>query len=172
MWFQLSLAKPTQMARAILAPVLLSVALAATNETVHDGGWQCPVCGLPYTADDYQTKPLVEFIGGQTIALGGDGAARCVQKFNAAPDNYLAADEDYSSPRPSRAGETLVCPVSGETFDAPKDDAWSGIQFAHGQTIYTCCPGCAGKMKANLTAYISKLPEHHGIFDAGEITVV
>ena len=62
--------------------------------------------------------------------------------------------------------------VSGETFDAPKDDAWSGIQFAHGQTIYTCCPGCAGKMKANLTAYISKLPEHHGIFDASEITVV
>ena len=115
--------------------------------------WQCPVCGMTFNASSYASKAHVVFAGGQTIAIGGPG---CVKKFNKDPPSFL---NDTRVPvKPSRAGEKLVCPVSGETFTVPADEEAHYVQFNNGQAIYTCCPMCIGQLKANLTKFIKALP--------------
>ena len=95
---------------------------------------------------------------GQYIAIGGED---CVKKFNPDPAAYLNESlrlDPTAPPNPSRAGQNLTCPVSGEVFTAPADEDAHYIQFNNGQAIYACCPGCVEHLKANLTKYIAALP--------------
>jgi len=131
---------------------LFLAALASVNAAPD---WNCPVCGMNFSAASYSDHPLVRFAGGQTVAIGGAG---CVKKFNADPAAFLNATADASAPiSPSKAGETLVCPVSGESFVAKEDGPV--VKFNNGQAVYVCCDHCVDKLATNLTAFISKLPE-------------
>uniref|UniRef100_A0A7S2CY25 Uncharacterized protein n=1 Tax=Alexandrium andersonii TaxID=327968 RepID=A0A7S2CY25_9DINO len=136
--------------RALVLAAVIGVAAAAGS--VSD--WQCPVCGMTFNASSYDSHPHVVFVGRQTIAIGGEG---CAAKFNKDPSKYLS--DTAVAPRPSRAGQKLTCPVSGEHFVAPADEKAFFIQFNHGQAIYTCCKMCVGQMKANLTKFIKALPD-------------
>lgn len=138
----------------------LNLAMFVLGYTATVNEWQCPVCGLTYGAAKYENAPKAIFLGGQEIALGGDGLIHlggCAALFNKDPAKYLA--DDPVPLKPSRAGESLVCPVSGETFVAPSDEEAHVVQFKNGQSIYLCCPGCVGKLKANITNYITSYPK-------------
>ena len=138
----------------IVAPLLgLSTTFAPAT-----GDWHCPVCGMSFPASVYDTKPHVVFNNGQVLAIGGED---CVKKFNPEPASFLNETlrlDPSAPPNPSRAGQNLTCPVSGETFTAPADEDAHYIQFNNGQAIYACCPGCVEQMKANLTKFIKSLP--------------
>ena len=136
-------------AHAATAPVNFTLVKTAPSD------WNCPVCGMTFNASVYPLKSHVLFNGGQTLAIGGEG---CVKKIiKDGPSAFL--NDTVVAPYPSRAGETLTCPVSGETFVAPADDDAHYVQFHHGQAIYTCCPMCVMKMKANLTKFIKAMPK-------------
>ena len=140
---------------------LFLAALASVNAAPD---WHCPVCGMNFSAASYPDHPLVHFAGGQSIAIGGAG---CVKKFNADPAAFLNATADASAPiSPSKAGETLVCPVSGESFVAKEDGPV--VKFNNGQAVYVCCDHCVDKLATNLTAFISKLPEEDAEEEARE----
>ena len=132
--------------------------LDSVKSTAVTEDWHCPVCGMTFPASTYDTKPHVVFENGQYIAIGGDD---CVKKFNPDPAAYLNETlrlDSSAPPNPSRAGQNLTCPVSGEVFTAPADEDAHYIQFNNGQAIYACCPGCVEHLKANLTKYIASLP--------------
>ena len=132
--------------------------LDGVKSTAVTEDWHCPVCGMTFPASTYDTKPHVVFNNGQYIAIGGED---CVKKFNPDPAAYLNETlrlDPSSPPNPSRAGQNLTCPVSGEVFTAPADEDAHYIQFNNGQAIYACCPGCVEHLKANLTKYIASLP--------------
>ena len=138
-------------------------AMLAALAAIASGDWSCPVCGIS-SKESSRWKKMVEFSGGQTVAIGGDGLFHqggCVALFNKDPPAYLnATSEDAGTlpPRPSHAGETMVCPVSGETFQVPADEDAHFVRFNHGQVVYVCCAGCVKELKANLTKYITALP--------------
>ena len=148
------------LAAVVVALAGASVAPNALNAS-DPNAWACPVCGIPYSGASYASKPKVTFTGGQTLAIGGDGPLHigggCVKLFNEDPAKYLASDPLPITP--SRAGQNATCPVSGETFVVPADADASYIQFNHGQVIYTCCPHCVDKLKANLTNFIASFPK-------------
>ena len=132
--------------------------LDSVKSTAVTEDWHCPVCGMTFPASTYDTKPHVVFNNGQYIAIGGED---CVKKFNPDPAAYLNESlrlDPTAPPNPSRAGQNLTCPVSGEVFTAPADEDAHYIQFNNGQAIYACCPGCVEHLKANLTKYIASLP--------------
>lgn len=129
--------------------VLLTVAAVAAELD-----WHCPVCDMTFPMADYNNAskhPLLRFEGGQTLAIGGQG---CLDKFFPAPEKYLLpADAQPLVVMPSRAGETLTCPVSGTTFVA-KDDPEYFVQFNGGQVLYVSCKDCAAALRKDPAAFL------------------
>lgn len=77
-------------------------------------------------------------------------AAAC----GADPHHAASSTAPMKAPGVATVGDKTVCPVSGEEFvvaaDSPKVEV-------DGKTYYTCCPGCAKKLKADPKKYLDKL---------------
>lgn len=76
---------------------------------------------------------------------------RCTGKFNKSPGEYMAKiDAAYAQAQ--RAGANATCPVSGEELDD------SAVEVVAGQKLVRlCCEKCAGKLRSEPDAVLSKL---------------
>jgi YHS domain-containing protein len=69
------------------------------------------------------------------------------------PANAPAASAAKKAPGEAKVGDTTTCPVSGEEFVVTAESPH--IEY-EGKTYYTCCSGCAKKLKEDPKKYLSK----------------
>jgi YHS domain-containing protein len=98
----------------------------------------CPVSGKPINKDK-----LVEHEGEKIYFCCGG----CADKFKSEPIDFLPAYYRQVYPQSVQTR----CPLSGKPVDAETQAQ------VDGKTVAFCCPGCAGKYKAEPAKYTEKL---------------
>jgi YHS domain-containing protein len=88
---------------------------------------------------------LVLALGLSTFAVG------CAAEQHGAATAVVPAG--MKAPGTATVGDKTICPVSGEDFVVTADSPKVEID---GKTYYTCCPGCAKKLKADPKKYLDK----------------
>jgi Cu+-exporting ATPase len=95
---------------------------------------------------------LVAVLGGFAVACGGETPPAAAPSAETTPKAAPSA-KTMTENGAAKVGDTTHCPVSGEEFKVT--DASPKVEF-EGKTYFTCCPGCAQKLKADPAKYLKK----------------
>lgn len=104
-------------------------------------------CGGGSADSTASTSASAQSSGGSSA---GSTTATTTTTATTAPTGNLVANGD------AHVGDRTNCPVSGEEFVV----AESSPSVVHeGKTYYMCCPGCAGRFRANPQQFITAMQQ-------------
>lgn len=88
--------------------------------------------------------------GSSAASASSTGGTSTASTTTTAPTGNLVANGD------AHVGDRTNCPVSGEEFVVSE----SSPSVVHeGKTYYMCCPGCAGRFRANPQQFIAAMQQ-------------
>lgn len=107
-------------------------------------------CGGGSADTSASTSANAQSSGGSSAASASSTGGTTAASATTAPTGNLVANGD------AHVGDRTNCPVSGEEFVVTE----SSPSVVHeGKTYYMCCPGCAGRFRANPQQFITAMQQ-------------
>jgi len=107
-------------------------------------------CGGGSADTSASTSANAQSSGGSSAASASSTGGTTAASATTAPTGNLVANGD------AHVGDRTNCPVSGEEFVVTEN---SPSVVHEGKTYYMCCPGCAGRFRANPQQFITAMQQ-------------